>query len=157
MEFKINDQLADESFTVYDHPRVDIFKKVSTLTDDQLHTLFATALDRPLGEYSTERHGKVTDDNSLMLKEPLAAQPNVGDFAWNPLAQESTQWIGLLIWLVAVYLIGFAAMPMVFIIFKRLPDKGYPLAKLAGLLLVSWGTWMLASARLMPLPSGPFC
>ncbi|MEO5951122.1 MAG: glycosyltransferase family 39 protein, partial [Chloroflexia bacterium] len=44
---KFDDQKADESFTVYDHPRVDLFKKETTLTDDQMRTLFATALNFP--------------------------------------------------------------------------------------------------------------
>ncbi|MEO8284916.1 MAG: DUF2298 domain-containing protein [Chloroflexota bacterium] len=147
---KINDQLADESFSVYDHPRVDIFKKITALTDDQLNTLFATALDRPLGQYTTQRHGTVLDDKSLMLDQPLADLPVVDDLSWNPLAQGDTQWIGVLLWLVAVYLLGFAAMPIVFTIFKRLPDKGYPLAKIVGLLIVSWAVWILASAKLIP-------
>src|SRR5207249_11832108 len=36
---KFNDQSADESFTVYDHPRVDVFKKTSDLSDDSLRML----------------------------------------------------------------------------------------------------------------------
>ena len=84
---KINDQLADESFTVYDHPRVDVFKKTSELTEDQLRILFSTSLDRPPGEYSTQRHGKVTDDRSLMYERTLNEMPVVGDFQWNPHAR----------------------------------------------------------------------
>src|SRR5207247_700670 len=49
--FGINfdDQTADESFTVYDHPRVDVFKKTNDLTDEQLQMLFSAALNRPGG------------------------------------------------------------------------------------------------------------
>lgn len=144
------DQLADESFSVYDHPRVDIFKKTTTLTEDQMRTLFATALNFPLEEYSTARHSKIEGDKSLMYQQPLAEQPVVGDYAWNPLAQNDTQWIGVALWLLAVYVIGFAALPICFIVFKRLPDKGYAFAKLAGLLLVSFIVWMTASAHLIP-------
>ena len=53
---KFDDQKADESFTVYDHPRVDIFQKKTTLTDDQLRLLFSQALNFPIEEYSTSRH-----------------------------------------------------------------------------------------------------
>jgi hypothetical protein len=93
---RFDDQMADESFTVYDHPRVDIFKKVTTLTDEQLRTLFSNALNRPLGEYQAVRHGKVSDDKSLTYEEfgpaipynkPVSALPDVGDYAWNPLAR----------------------------------------------------------------------
>lgn len=147
---KIDDQLADESFTVYDHPRVDIFRKVSTLTDDQFRTLFAPALSFPLEEYSVARHSKIDGDKSLMYDTPLNQQPVVGDYSWNPLAQEDTQWIGVALWVLAVYVLGFAAMPLVFVVFRRLPDRGYAFAKLAGLLVTSWIVWMLSSAHLVP-------
>lgn len=147
---QFDDQLADESFSVYDHPRVDIFRKVTTLTDDQLRTLFATSLNFPLEEYSPQRHGEVLGDRSLMLQDPIRDQPEVGDYAWNPLAQEDTQWFGVALWLLAIYLLGFAALPLTFTVFRRLPDRGYAFAKLAGLLIVSWIVWMLASGRLVP-------
>ncbi|HUP28193.1 MAG TPA: DUF2298 domain-containing protein, partial [Chloroflexia bacterium] len=147
---RFDDQSADESFTVYDHPRVDIFKKVTTLTEDQLRTLFSTALNRPLGEYSMDRHGSVTDSKSLSYDQAVSTLPDVGDYSWNPLAQEDTQWIAVLLWLLAIYVIGFAALPLVFAVCRNLPDRGYPVAKVAGLLLVSWATWMVASARVLP-------
>lgn len=40
----IDDQPADETFTVFDHPKVEIYKRVQTLTDEQLQELFAPAL-----------------------------------------------------------------------------------------------------------------
>ncbi len=147
---KFNDQSADESFTVYDHPRVDIFKKVSTLTDDQLHTLFSPALNRPAGEYTTQRHGSVSDDKSLQYNVPVSALPDTADYSWNPLAQEDTQWIGVALWLLAVYLLAFAALPIVFAVCRNLPDRGYPVAKLIGLMIVSWGSWLLSSLHILP-------
>ncbi|HYP40084.1 MAG TPA: DUF2298 domain-containing protein, partial [Chloroflexia bacterium] len=152
---KFDDQQADESFTVYDHPRVDIFRKVTNLTDDQLRTLFSTALNRPPGEFSILRHDTVSDDKSLQYNDvingqPVTALPDLGDYAWNPLAQEETQWIGVLLWLLVAYILGLVALPVVFIISRNLPDRAYPVAKIAGLLLVSWGVWLLSSARLLP-------
>jgi YYY domain-containing protein len=152
---RFDDQSADESFTVYDHPRVDIFRKVSNLSDDQLRTMFSTALNRPPGEYSATRHGKVSDDKSLMVGEIIDGQkvsdlPALNDYAWNPLAQESYQWVAVLLWLVAAYILGLLALPIVFTVARNLPDRGYPFAKLAGLLMVGWGVWMSASARLLP-------
>jgi YYY domain-containing protein len=147
---RFDDQSADESFTVYDHPRVDIFQKTSNLTDDQLQTLFQPALNRPVADFQTVRHGKVSDDKPLTYSQPVSSLPDVGDFAWNPLAQEDTQWIAVLLWLLAAQLLGFIALPIVFSVCRNLPDRGYAFAKLLGLLLVSWGSWIAASTRLIP-------
>ncbi|MEO6457279.1 MAG: DUF2298 domain-containing protein, partial [Chloroflexia bacterium] len=147
---RFDDQSADESFTVYDHPRVDIYKKVSTLTNDQFTTLFSTALNRPVGEYSQARHGEVSDTKSLAYDQSLASLPDVGDYSWNPLAQEETQWVGVLLWLLAVYVLGIVALPILFLATPNLPDRAYPLSKLLGLLLVSWATWMVANAHVLP-------
>ena len=147
---RFNDQAADESFTVYDHPRVDVFKKVSALTEEQLRSLFSPALNRPPGEYSAARHDKAITDKTLLYEQPIAKQPDLGDYAWNPLAQEDTQWIGVLLWLIAAQLLGLLALPIIFTVFRNLPDRGYAFAKLGGLLLVTWGVWLLSSARLIP-------
>jgi YYY domain-containing protein len=156
---RFDDQLADESFTVYDHPRVDVFRKVNVPTDDQLKSYFSPALNRPLGEYRAERHGKVSDDKSLTYKEygpaipynkPVSALPDTGDYAWNPLAQDETQWIAVLLWLLVAYVLGLLALPITFVVCRNLSDRGYPLAKVVGLLLVSWGIWMASSAHLIP-------
>jgi YYY domain-containing protein len=147
---RFDDQGADESFTVYDHPRVDIFKKVTQLTEPQMRSLFSPGLTLPPGAYSQARHDKTSVDKTLLYEQPLEAQPDLGDYAWNPLAQEDTQWIGLLLWLLAVQLIGFLALPVVFTLCRNLPDRGYAFAKLTGILLVTFGVWLLASARLLP-------
>lgn len=147
--FNFNDQSADESFTVYDHPRVDLFKKVSDLTDDQFRNLFSTALNRP-EMFTAGTKGTVFDDKGIAYSQPVDTLPQLDDYAWNPLAQPDTQWIGVLLWLLAVYVLGFLALPIVFTVCRNLPDRGYALAKLAALLIVSWGMWMAASAHLIP-------
>jgi YYY domain-containing protein len=47
LNWTINDDSADESFTVYDHPKVFIFKKTTNLTNDELMGLFANAIKAP--------------------------------------------------------------------------------------------------------------
>jgi uncharacterized membrane protein len=67
-----------------------------------------------------------------------------------PPGAEETQWIAVLLWLLVAYTLGFLALPIVFTVCRNLPDRGYPMAKVVGLLLVSWGTWMAASAHVVP-------
>lgn len=147
--FKINDQPADESFTVYDHPRVDVFKKVTELTDEQFNILFSPALNRPV-PFIAGTKGSVEDDKGLSYSQPVNTMPQLDDYAWNPLGQENTQWIALVLWLALVELLGLIALPIVFTVFRNVPDRGYPIAKLAALLIVAWGMWIAASGRVIP-------
>jgi YYY domain-containing protein len=146
---RINDQPADESFTVYDHPRVDVFKKVSELTDEQYRTLFSTALNRPAMSYDSP-NGSVEDDKGLSYTQPVNALPQLDDYAWNPLGQAETQWFAVVLWLLLVEALGLLALPVVFTVFRNVPDRGYAVAKLAALLMIAWGMWIAASARVIP-------
>ena len=144
-----NDDHADESFTVYDHPRVLVYKKVRSLSEDDLRTLFGTSINQPS---IAVRHLEHTDakayDKSLLLPEPPGQQLALGDFAWNPLAQN--QWVALGLWVLAIEVLGLLAWPLTAIICRRLPDRGYPLSKTLGLVLVAWMVWMAASLHWLP-------
>ena len=48
-------------------------------------------------------------------------------------------------WWSALLIIGMAATPLVFVLFRKLPDRGYAFVKMVGLLLVSYLFWMLGS------------
>jgi len=87
-------------------------------------------------------------DKSLLLPQPTGQQLALDDTAWNPLAQN--QWVAALLWLLLIELIGWLAWPLVAVVCRRLPDRGFPLAKTLGLVVVSWITWMTASLRLFP-------
>ena len=50
-----------------------------------------------------------------------------------------------LAWYVAVAVAGLAALPLAFRLFHRLPDRGYGLARLLGLLLIGYAFWFLGS------------
>ena len=48
-------------------------------------------------------------------------------------------------WLFAIEIVGLLAFPVVYVLLPRLPDRGYSVAKPAGLLLVFYPLWLLAS------------
>ncbi|MEJ2750839.1 MAG: DUF2298 domain-containing protein, partial [Anaerolineae bacterium] len=48
-------------------------------------------------------------------------------------------------WWAALMIIGAAATPLTFFLFRRLPDRGYAFVKLVGLLIVSYLFWLLGS------------
>lgn len=53
-------------------------------------------------------------------------------------------------WWLTIEVIGVIAFPIAFFAFRFLPDRGYSLAKPLGLLLVTYGLWISALARVLP-------
>src|SRR4029079_2623074 len=60
----------------------------------------------------------------------------------------------VLIWLLALELIGLAAFPLLFRLLPGLPDRGFALAKTLALLLVAYGAWLLGSFQLLAFTPG---
>lgn len=57
--------------------------------------------------------------------------------------------ISVLIWAVVIQLLGWAVFPIAFRFFRFLPDRGYSLSKVLGLLLWGYGFWLLASLQIL--------
>src|SRR5437868_8280130 len=51
--------------------------------------------------------------------------------------------IPFLLWLVAVELLGLAALPLTMAFFPRLADRGYACSKTLGILIITWLNWLL--------------
>jgi len=161
----IDDQPADESFTVYDHPKAFIFKKTRDLSDtawlDLLGNTWQGAIHGYIGEptllmklrgaasgpsLNIEEVGGA-EEQTTWLQKPLAEWPALSDWRWNNLANDNPV-IAVLVWLLAIQIIGVFAFSITFLLFTRLVDKGYLFAKSLGLLLISYVVWLLASLGL---------
>ena len=55
-----------------------------------------------------------------------------------------------LVWLLAIELLGLVALPLAFLLFHRLPDRGYTLAKPLALVLFPFVLWILGLTHLIP-------
>ncbi|MBN1933994.1 MAG: glycosyltransferase family 39 protein, partial [Anaerolineae bacterium] len=160
----IVDDDADESFTVYDHPKPIVFKKIRRLDYAAWDRLFRDVLSRlavwnwdkkfdllALLDSKPAQEGEV--EKTLLLDEPVGALPVVADWGWNKWASGSTVWSALLatlLWWLAVALIGALAFPLIFVVFSGLRDRGYMLARSIGLLLVGYLIWLPSSLRWFP-------
>lgn len=159
--FIIDDQPADESFTVYDHPKPILFKKTRQLAaqewDDILGGTWQSAIPgyvgsptllmRLRGATNHTPSAPLPDEaagKSLLLDSPVEQLPAINDYRWNDVANNSPLAATLLWWL-AVMLIGVISFPVTFLLFGKLPDRGYGLSKSLGLLLVSYFVWLNAS------------
>ena len=137
----LNDDHSDESFTVYDHPKVLIYRRTRTLSASEFDALFADAMPR---QGDNQLPVAVTiRDKPLMLDQPVEDLPIVNDRAWNPLAQVEP--LAIVGWWVVVELLGLLALPLALTVFARFADGGYIFAKSLGLLLVAYIVWLAAS------------
>ncbi|MDH4208026.1 MAG: DUF2298 domain-containing protein, partial [Anaerolineae bacterium] len=143
----INDDAADESFTVYDHPKVLIFGKTEQLSEEEYSELFTEALEveatiEPSGA-SSGRPGK-----DLLLDRPVDQLPVIDERGWNPVANAHPLLSAISWWLV-LQILGLLALPLTTVVFHRLADRGYVLSKTLGLLVVAFLVWLAASYRLL--------
>ena len=134
---------ADESFTVYDHPRVLIFENTGRLESTEIQSLIErnAPADALAGLRAEPALG-------LVYSPEDAAIQRQGD-SWTDIIHPDslTNRLPVLAWLGALELIALITLPLTFIIFRPLPDRGFLFAKALGILLVGLVVWLLASLQ----------
>jgi YYY domain-containing protein len=143
----INDQPADEAFTVYDHPKVMIFRKTADYDPVRVREIFETVdLDRvipkPPGHF-----GRQPAD--LMLPDERFERQKAGGtwrqrFPPEALVNRHPA-VAAVAWYLALALLGLGTAPLVRWALPGLTDRGLPLARGFGLLLLAWTVWILGS------------
>ena len=58
--------------------------------------------------------------------------------------------VELIVWLLLIELVGLAAFPLAFRVFARLPDHGWTMTKPLGLLLLTYGAWLIGLSHTIP-------
>ncbi|MGH2459650.1 MAG: DUF2298 domain-containing protein, partial [Chloroflexota bacterium] len=134
---------ADESFSVYDHQKVLIFQKVERLSPDQLRELIGPAPSRP----PVLVNGQVPTYKPLVFTPAQEAKVRAGGtfrdlFDRNDLLNQ----VPLLVWVVLIALIAAAGIPLGFLVFRFLPDRGYLVSRALGVLALVWLNWIIVSA-----------
>ena len=146
---EINDDNAEEIFTVYDHPKVFIFKKNARYDASKTATLF-NSID--LNEVYRLTPREATQAKTALLLTPQERDVQTKGGTWSDIFDpaDAVNRIPVVAWLVMIEILGCLAFPIAFISFRALTDRGYIFAKALGLLLPAWGVWMLASLHLAP-------
>lgn len=142
---------AEEAFSVYDHPPVWIFQKTEAYTTQNAGAILDTV---DMSAVVNMTPGDATRVPNGLRLQPLEArlQSENGTFSdlFNPDGLLSRQpWLAAAVWWLATVLLGWLAFPLSFVVFPGLPDRGYALARIFGLLFVSWLAWFLASYKLL--------
>ena len=56
----------------------------------------------------------------------------------------------VLTWFITIEFLGLIAFPLAFLLFSRLPDRGYTFAKPLALVLVAYPLWLLGLTQFIP-------
>ncbi len=128
---------ADENVVGYDHPQVLLFRNVERLPRPFLTALLVSG--RNTGPSLGQPPG-------LMLSPEDKATQRAGG-TWSDLFDRQS-WANrapLLAWLLVVEIFFLLALPLSLVVFRPLPDRGMVLARLLGLLLAGYATWLLVN------------
>ncbi len=148
--FEINDQFAEEAFTVYDHPKVFIFKKTEAYDAHKVREILSQAdfdriIRKPPMQYASH-------PENLLLPDYRFAEQVLGG-TWSKLF-DTQAWhnryslLAALLWYVTLFILGLVVYPLLRRWLPGLEDKGYPFARLVALLLVSYLVWLAGNMRI---------
>jgi len=145
-KWNVNDQFAEEAFTVYDHPKVLIFQKQPDFSAAQVQNILG-AVDLSNVVQLTPR--QASNYKTLMLSPVSLASQQAGG-TWSQLfnydwIQNRYPVVGLIIWYLFIFILGLLTYPIIRFAMPGLGDKGYPLARVLGLLLLGYLSWLSGS------------
>ncbi|MGH2591948.1 MAG: DUF2298 domain-containing protein, partial [Anaerolineae bacterium] len=144
---------AEEAFSVYDHPRVLIFRKQPNFSlQGVIAKLSRFDLEAAYNGF-TPRNETASPTGQMLTAQAWQTQQASG--TWSQLfdrnsALNANPGIGAIAWYVLVALLGWAVFPMLYVAVPGLADRGYGLARTLGVLLLSFSIWFAASFRALP-------
>ncbi len=130
------DDRAEEQFTVYDHPRVLLFRKTPAYTAEKARALLLSSIPRTpptMNEWEKWPRGQrrvsapVRPDRKAEAEPAAFAEPEGG----NSLS-------AAVLWYLALAVIGFLGVPLGYAAFPRFSDRGFGFARLLGLVLTTY-------------------
>ncbi|MCE1254487.1 MAG: DUF2298 domain-containing protein [Anaerolineae bacterium] len=147
---RFNTQFAEEAFTVYDHPKVLVFKKNGDYSADAMRAILES-VDLTTVIHLTPRQASKVSGNMMLPETRLLEQQTGGTWSqlFNRLAViNQIPAAGAVFWYLVFLVLGWVCFPMVRYTFAGLPDHGFPLVRTVGLLLLTFFTWILGSMGL---------
>ena len=143
---------AEEAFSVYDHPPVWIFKKTEEYDPDKVSAILGS-VDLSRVTVMNPLEATQAPNGLLLSAEEQAVQRANGTF--DDLfavdgAQSQQPVLAAVVWWMAVIVLGWLVFPLTYMVLRGLPDKGYALARILSLLLISYFTWLVASFGWLP-------
>jgi len=146
------DLAAEEAFSVYDHPPVWIFQKSENYSHQNTVDILS-GVDLSQVTPMNPLEATQAPNGLLLSEEAQSVQRSNGTFnsifaVDGVLARHPA--LAAAVWWIAIILLGWLAFPLTFITLKGLPDRGYALARILSLLIVSYLAWLAASLNSLP-------
>ena len=148
---QIPDQSAEESFSVYDHPRVQIFKKTAAFNPDEVRRLLGEGIAWESVVHLTPLQASAAPNELMLTGRELMHYKQVAQGSSSEVNEND--WgshYPILAWFLLLEVIGLLALPVTLTTFGRLADRGFIFSKSIGLLIIAWGSWMVASLEIAP-------
>ena len=124
---------ADDNVVGYDHPQVMLFRNVGHLSQDELRSLLASP---QVQNTDPPRLGLMLSEEQLIIQQTGGTWSSIIDRdSW-------TNDLPIVAWLLVVELAFLVSLPLSMFIFRPLPDRGIILARILGLLGVSYVAWL---------------
>ncbi|MEA2597662.1 MAG: hypothetical protein QOF01_4131 [Thermomicrobiales bacterium] len=148
---ELNDDNAEEAFTVYDHPKVLIFKKSDAYSREAVAQRLGAKLTGDVVDVRPVQVGH----NLLMMSEDERQVQQAGG-TWSDIFDRTglSNRHPIRVWYLALQLMALAAFPLCWRVLGGLPDRGYAVSKTIGVLIAGWFAWLLASLHLMDFGRG---
>lgn len=148
--FELPDQSADESFSVYDHPKVTIFEKTDDFDPERARLLLGAGIDWQNISYILPKDAAKLDHKLILSPTDRYRYEQAGTWS-NMFSRDSLMnQYPVVAWALALLLLSVLTFPITFVVCRNLADRGYGFSRVLGLLLVSWIVWILASTHLLP-------
>jgi YYY domain-containing protein len=142
-----DDSNAQEDFTVYDHPLVEIWQKRPDYSSAAMHAqLDAVSLDRVVNVRP------IDGGKGALLQTPTEQQAQLAAGTWSQLfnRDDLVNRFSLPIWFVLIELLALSAVPALWRALPFLADRGFGASKILGLAFVAYVAWLVASLKLAP-------
>jgi len=144
---------AEEVYRVYDHPLVRIYEKTPVFSVDALRTVLTEDLD-----FSTIPDIRYRDagkwNNGWLTETEWSKRQS--DTSWserfppNGIGNQAP----LLTWILVLVFLGFIAVPITYLAFPSLADRGWAVSRPVSLLLITFLAWLPAAWGLLPFGVG---
>ncbi len=147
---------AEEAFSVYDHPQVFLFRKTADYSRQRAEAILGR-VDLSQVVWMKPTEATLAPTALMMTPEEIGAQRHGG--TWTDIFDADgwlnrSPWLSVIVWWLLIQALGLAVFPLLFLIAPGLRDRGWPLAKTLGLVLLATLVWLAGSTHWLSYSRG---